>query len=159
MFSGRAAEALGEAIAQEIERGPGLVQGRRFGDAVEKDFIGVAVGEGEREMPLDCLAQSASSAVGREEIFSGLQAQRFQDVVAMTITLVHRGRGCTGGSSNSAHGERFFAATGPQARGGVEDALFQFGVGMAGQISSKESGIYYLHGVSLTLYTKRTRHN
>jgi hypothetical protein len=139
MFAGRSAEALGEAVAQEIEGGPGFVKGGRFGNAVEKDFIGVTLFEGEGELPLDRLAEGAGAAERGEEVSSGLQAQRFQDVVAVTIAFVDCGRGGSGGFGDGAHGEGFFAAAGPQARGGVEDALFQIRVGMTGQISSRKT--------------------
>src|SRR5579863_6145380 len=113
------------------------MQGRRFADRIEKKFVGVTVAEGEVEVAMDRVAQGAGAAERGEKIFSGLQAESLQDVVAVTVTLVHRGGGRAGRFGHGTHGQRFFAAAGPQTRSGGKDALFQFGIGMTGQISSR----------------------
>ncbi len=115
MFAGCSSKALRQALAHEIERGPWLVQRRRFADGIEKDFIGVGVSQREFEVALDGVAESASTAEGSEERFASLQPQCSQDVVAVTIALVDRGRGGSGGFRDSPHGEGFFAAAGPHA--------------------------------------------
>ena len=132
----RSAETVGQALAHEIERGPGLMQRRRFGHAVEEDFVGMSMPEGKLKVALDGLAKRAGAAEHGEKIFSGLQAESFQDVVAVAVALVDGGGGGAGGLGHGTHGQRLFAAASPQARGGVEDTLFQVGIGMTGQISS-----------------------
>ena len=138
VLEGRPAEALGEPLAHEIERRPGLVQRGRLGHSIEKNFIGVAVMEREFEVALDGLAQGAGAAERGEKFGAGLQAQGFQNVVAVAVAFVDRRSGGAGGFGDGTHGEGLFAAAGPQARGRVENALFQAGIGLTGQCASRE---------------------
>ena len=53
------------------------MQGGRFADGVEKDFVGVGMFEREPEVALDCVAERASAAQRSEQRSTSLQAQRF----------------------------------------------------------------------------------
>jgi hypothetical protein len=66
MLPGSSSQALSDTLAHEIERWPGLMQGRRFGDSVEEYFVGVTVLESEIELSLKSFAESASAADRRK---------------------------------------------------------------------------------------------
>jgi hypothetical protein len=59
---GCAAQTLRQAHTQEIERRPGLMEGRGLGKSVEEYFIGVGMLEGKLEIPFEGLGKSAGLA-------------------------------------------------------------------------------------------------
>ncbi len=141
-----ASQALGDALAHEVERRPGLVQGRRLADAVKQHLVGVGVFEGKLEITEHGLANRAGAAECGEKIFASLGAQGAENIVAVAVALVDRGRRGGGRFGDGAHGEGFLAAAGPQARGSVENLLLQFRVRMPGHFASKGE-TNYLHCV------------
>jgi len=112
-LAGSSAEALGEALAHEIERRPGLVQGWRLGECVEEHSVGVRMFEGEFEIALAGLRDGAGAAEDGEEFDASLDADGAENIVAVAIALVDgRSRGARG-LGNAAHGECLFAAARP----------------------------------------------
>jgi len=133
VLAGRATEALGDALAHEIERGPGFVQRRGFGKAVEEHFESVRMLEGEIEVAFAGLGERAGRAHGGEEIAASLQADAAEKIFAVTVAFVDSGGGGARGAGYGAHGEGFGSAASPQPAGDVENALFEFRIGMPGQ--------------------------
>jgi len=151
------AQTLRQALAEEVERGPRLVEGGGLSDAIEQNSVGVAMGEGELELPLASLAKGTGAAECGEQIIADLQAESVKNVFAVMVALVDGGGGGAGGFGHGAHGERFFAAPVPQPAGGVENALFEFRVRLSGHQPPSTSarlspGPNNLHYVKLTMY-------
>ena len=63
---------LGQALAEEIERGPRLVQGRGLADAVEQHLVGVGMIQGKLDLSAAGFLQGAGAAQGGEEFVAGL---------------------------------------------------------------------------------------
>src|SRR5580698_4353961 len=84
--------AFSETLAQQIERRPALVQRRWFAHAIEQNFISMAVGQSELDVAVYGFAQRVSLAKSGKKLTASPQAKRGENVVAMTITLVDRGR-------------------------------------------------------------------
>jgi len=113
VLAGRATEALSDALAHEIERGPGLVQRRRLREAVEEHFESVRMLEGEIEVALAGLGERAGRVHGVEQIATSLQPHAAEKVLTVTVALVDRGRGGARGAGYGAHGEGFGSAASP----------------------------------------------
>jgi hypothetical protein len=109
------------------------VEGWRLRESVEENFVGVAMIEGKLEVALASLGQGAGAAQGGEEFDPGLDADGAKDVVAVLVTLLDRRRSGASCFGDAAHGERLFASPRPEPAGGVQDALFEFGICMSGQ--------------------------
>jgi hypothetical protein len=91
------------------------MQGRRLGNCVKQYSISFPVLESELQVNLAGLRQAAGGAELIEELFAGPQAQGAENVFAVAEALIYGGGGSAGGFGHRAHGERFFAASGPQA--------------------------------------------
>src|SRR5450432_1784786 len=72
------AEAFRQALAKEIERGPGLVQGRELEGAIEEDAVDVVVFEREFQIAAAGLGEGAGGGEGLEKVLAGLAADRAQ---------------------------------------------------------------------------------
>ena len=70
MLAGSSSQALGQTLAHQIERWPGFVQGRGFGELVIEHFVGMAMLEGKFEIGLAGLRQSAGVAKGSEKSYA-----------------------------------------------------------------------------------------
>jgi hypothetical protein len=109
------------------------VQGWRLRESVEKYFISVAMLEGELQIALTSLGERSGAAERREEFAASLKADRAEYVVTVAVAFVEsRGRGA-GRLGNTAHGEGFLAAPGPQPAGRVKDSPFELRVCLSGQ--------------------------
>jgi hypothetical protein len=109
------------------------MQGWGLGESVEEHFIGVGMIEGVIEIALADLGERPGTAQSGEEFDAGLGAQSAENIVAVVVTLIE-GRGSGAGRlGDAAHGEGFFAASGPEPAGGVKDALFEFRICLSGQ--------------------------
>jgi hypothetical protein len=166
VLAGRATEALSDALAHEIERGPGLVQRRGLREAVEEHFESVRMLNGEMEVAFAGLGERTGGAHGVEEIAASLQAHAAEKVLAVTVALVDRRGGGARGAGYGAHGEGFGSAASPQPAGDFEDALFEFRIRMPGQrlVSSASTSFREflrlppsLPDVKLTMYNKCTQ--
>jgi hypothetical protein len=115
------------------------MQGRRPADAIEQDFIGVAVFERKLQLPLDGIPQATGGPETGEQLASGSQAQAPQDILSVAEALVNRRRGSSSRLGYGAHGQRPFSAASPQTRCCGQDALFNVGIGMAWQFSSSKT--------------------
>jgi hypothetical protein len=115
MGTRRSAQAPSQTLAKEVERRPWFMQGRRLGNSVEQYSIGFTALEGELQVRLAGLRQGAGEAELVEEFLAGLQAQGAENVFAVAEALIYGGGGRAGGFGHRAHGERFLAASGPQA--------------------------------------------
>ena len=62
-----------------------------------------------------------------------IAADGAENVIAVVVALVEGRCSGAGGVGDAAHGERLFAAPGPQAAGRVKDALFELRIGLSGQ--------------------------
>lgn len=129
----RATETLRNALAHEVERGPGFVQRRGLGKGVEEHFEGVGMIEGEMEVAFAGLGERSGRTHGVEEIAASLQADAAEKVFTVAVALVNRGGGSARGAGYGTHGEGFGSAAGPQAAGDFENSLFEFRIGMPGQ--------------------------
>lgn len=107
VLAGRASEALGDALAHEVERGPGLVQSRGFGEAVEEHFESVGVLESEMQITFAGLSDGAGRAHGVEQTAASLHAHATEKVFAIAVALVDGGGGGARGPGYGAHGEGF----------------------------------------------------
>ena len=110
VLAGRASEALGNALAHEVERGPRFVQRRGFGKAIEEHFESVWVLESEMEITFAGLSDGAGRAHGVEEIAASLHAHATEKGFAITVALVDGGGGGARGPGHGAHGEGFSPA-------------------------------------------------
>src|ERR1017187_4515878 len=111
------------------------MQGRRLAHPIEKHFVRVTVFEGELEVTLERLAEGSGAAEGGKQFAPGLDAQGAENVIAVAVALVYRGRSGAPRLGHSAHGERLLAAARPHPRGRAEDTLFQIRIGMPGQFA------------------------
>ena len=111
------------------------MQGRRLAHAIEKYLIGVSVFQSEFQMTLKRLAERARTIENGKQVGSRPNAQGAEDVVTVTVALVNRRRGGTGGLGHRAHGKGLRAAARPQPRRGAENALFQIGIRMPGHFT------------------------
>jgi hypothetical protein len=117
------------------------MQGRWFGHSIEQHFIGVAVFERKLEVRLDGLAQRTGFAHCGKQFTPRLKAQSPQNIVAVPVSLVHRGCGGACCLRHGAHGERLFAAARPQPGRCAENSLFQIRIGMPGHVALQDSKI------------------
>src|ERR1700737_2382578 len=115
MGTRRSTQAPSQTLAKEVERRPWFIQGRGLGNSVEQYSISFTVLEGELQVSLAGLRQGVGEAELVEEFLAGLQAQGAEKVFAVAEALVHGGGGRAGGFGHRPHGERFLAASGPQA--------------------------------------------
>jgi hypothetical protein len=133
VFAGISSQALRQAQTHKIEGRPGLVEGWRLRESIEENFVGVAMLEGKLQIALASLGQRSGAAQRCEEFSAGPHAHGSKNIVAVVVTLVEgwsSGAGCLG---HAAHGESFFAASGPQPAGGVKDALLELRICLSGQ--------------------------
>jgi hypothetical protein len=100
------------------------VERRRLGESIEQHFISVGMLQGKFEITFEGLSKTAGLAESREEIGAGAQANGAENVVAVSITLVKSGSGCSGGLGDAAHGQGLFTAAGPKAAGGIKNTFF-----------------------------------
>ena len=75
MLAGSSSKALRQTLAQQIKRWPRFVQGRGLGELVIQDLVGVPMLEGEFEISLARLRESAGIAKGSEKLGAGLETQ------------------------------------------------------------------------------------
>src|ERR1035437_5344804 len=111
------------------------MEGRRLAHPIEKHFVRVTVFDGELKVMLECLAEGSGAAEGGKQFAPCLDAQGAENVIAVAVALVYRGRSGPRRLGHSAHGERLFAAARPQPRGRAEDTLFQIRIGMPGHFA------------------------
>lgn len=142
VFTRRTSQVFGYAASQEIEGGPWFMERRRLANAVEQDFVRVGMVQGEFEIALDRLAESARVADSGVEFASGFQAEAEEDVVAIAVALIDRGRSRAGRLGDGTHSEGLFAAASPQARGALKDALLQIRIGLPWQRVLPAKSIY-----------------
>jgi hypothetical protein len=109
------------------------VQGGWPGKSIEEYFVGVRMLQGILQISLARLGEGSGASEGGKEFDAGLDTQGPEDIVSVVITLVNGGSGGAGCFGNAAHRERSFAAPGPQAAGGIKDALFELGICLSGQ--------------------------
>jgi hypothetical protein len=109
------------------------VQGWRLGESVEEHLVGVGMIEGILEIALAGLREGSGATEGGKELDAGLDADRAENIVAVVVTFVESGSGGGGRLGDTTHGERFFAAPGPQPAGGIKDSLFELRVWLSGQ--------------------------
>src|ERR1700689_2945703 len=101
VLAGSSAEALGEALAHQIERWPGLVQRWRLGKCVEEHSIGVRMFEREFEIALAGLRDGAGAAEDGEEFDASLDADGAENIVAVAIAFIDSGSRRAGGLRNA----------------------------------------------------------
>src|SRR6202140_117158 len=118
------------------------MQRRRFTHAIEQHFIAVTVFEGELQVALNGMAQSPRLAHCGKQFAPRLKAESAENVVAVAIALVDRGRSGAGRLGHGAHGERFFAPARPQPRGRTKNSLFQIRVGMPRHVASDNERLF-----------------
>lgn len=140
MLAGISSQALCKKLTQKIEGRPRFVQGRRFGEFVIKYFVGMTMLQGKLEIGLAGLRKASGSAERSEKFPASLKAQRANDIVAITVTLVKGGSGGAGGFGDGAHGEGLFSAPGAQPARRFQDALFKLRICLSGQ--RLDSGVY-----------------
>ena len=73
VLAGSSSQSQRQTFAQQIERWPRFVQGRRLGEVVIQDLVGVAMLEGKFEVSLASLRHGAGVAKGGEKLGAGLQ--------------------------------------------------------------------------------------
>src|ERR1700722_2269594 len=130
-------QPFGDTLAHEIEGWPRLVQGRRLRHAIEQHLVGVTVCQSKFQMTLESFAKGSRAAEGGKEFAAGFDAQGPENVVAIAVALVYRGRRGTSRLGHGPHGEGFFAAARPQPRGRAQNTFFQVRVGMPGHFASR----------------------
>jgi hypothetical protein len=89
--------------------------------------------EGIVQVALAGLSEGSGATKGGKELDPGLDADSAENIVTVVVPLVESRGGGAGRLGDTAHGESFFAAPGPQPAGGVEDALFELRVWLSGQ--------------------------
>ena len=109
------------------------MKGGRLGESVEEHLVSVGMLEGKLEIAFAGLSDGSGTAESGKEIDAGLDADRAENVVAVTVSLVEGRSGGAGRPGDAAHGEGCFAAPGPKPAGGVKDALFELGISLPGQ--------------------------
>ncbi len=125
MLPGTSSQALSQTLAQQIEGRPRFVQGRRLGEVVVQDLVGVAVLKGKFEISLASLRHRARLSKGGKKLGPGLETQSAENIVAIAIPFIERGSGGAGGFGNASHGQGLFATLRPQSAGSFQDALFE----------------------------------
>src|ERR1700686_2621073 len=118
------------------------MQRRRFTHAIKELFVGVTVIQRELQVTLEGLAQRARLAHCGEQFPPRLKAESAENVIAVAIALVDRGRSGAGRLGHGPHGERLFAPARPQPRGRTENSLFQIRVGMPRHVASDNERLF-----------------
>jgi hypothetical protein len=136
MVARSSTQALGEALPEEIERRPRLMQGWGLPDPIEENFVGVAVVQGEAKIALAGLGQRARGAERGEQLQADVNAQRAQDIFAIAVAFVYGWSRSSGGLGDSTHGQCFFAAASPQPASFVKNSFFQSRIRMPWQSAS-----------------------
>src|SRR5712671_3072392 len=133
MLARTASQPLGQTQSHQIERGPGLVQGRRLSKSIEQHFVGVRMLQGIFEIALASLGEGAGASQRGEEFDAGLDAHSAKNIAAVPITLVNGGSGGSRSFGHAAHCERLFTAPRPQPASGIQYALLEFRICLSGQ--------------------------
>ena len=109
------------------------MQGRGLGEPVEQHFVSMGMLQSKLKIAVAGLREGMGGIHCGEEFGSRLQAHRAENIVAVVVTLVDRGRGGAGRFGDAAHGEGFFAAPCPEPACGIQDALFELRICLSGQ--------------------------